>query len=319
MRLLPILLFVLLVSTIAHGDEVEMIGGDVLHGQIVEETDEYIVLMHEVLGLITIPRSGVAVLRRGNSQAEPVQPAPLATGEQMPTGPIRAKTAAVVPESPNAVKRKSHLDVGLDLSAGNTDESKLSLGFETTYTSPTMRGRLDARYYFNITDGDTTDNKFNVTATRDWLKADSKWFYFIEGTYDYDQFESWRHRVSGHGGPGYHLIRKDDLFLDLRGGIGSKNEWGSENDSLQFEGRVGLHFGWDLSERQVLRFNATVFPVLDDFSNVRTLEVISWRYRLDDQTPLSLTLRFTHEYQAIVDPGKDKHDTRLLIGLSFEF
>lgn len=319
MRLLPILLFVLLVSTIALGDEVELIGGDVLHGQVVEETDEFIVLMHDVLGRVVILRSGVAELRRGEPQTEPVQPAPLATGQQMPTGPIPTKTIAVVPDDPNAGERKSHLDVGVDLSTGNTDESKLSLGFETIYTTPTDRSLLDARYYFKITDGDTTDNAFNITGTRDWLKADSKWFFFIEGTYDYDQFESWRHRVSGHGGPGYHLIKKDDLFLDLRGGIGTKNEWGSDNDSLQFEGRVGLNFGWDLSERQVLRFNATVFPILDDFNDVRTLEVISWRYKLDDQTPLSLTLRFTHEYQAIVDPGKEKHDTRLLIGLSFVF
>ena len=67
MRMLPILLFVLLVSTFAQGDEVKMVGGDVLHGEIIEETDDLIVLIHDVLGRVAIHRSGVASLARNEN------------------------------------------------------------------------------------------------------------------------------------------------------------------------------------------------------------------------------------------------------------
>ncbi|MCZ6837538.1 MAG: DUF481 domain-containing protein, partial [Planctomycetota bacterium] len=105
----------------------------------------------------------------------------------------------------------------------------------------------------------------------------------------------------------------------LRLGLGARKEWGSNNDSVKFEGLAGLNYEWNITDRQRLRINGTVFPVLDNFSDVRTRETVSWRFLLDNDTPLSLTLRFTHEYQSKVDAGNDKNDTRLLIGLSLDF
>lgn len=319
MRLLPIVLVVLFVSTNVHSDEIKMTGGDVLHGRVIETTDDLVVLMHDVLGRVAIPRSGVAAIRRDDPHAELAELDP-ALAAQLPQPDAKpSEKAAVDPEDPNAGAWKKNINVGWDLSTGNTEESKWSIGFEANYLSPITRARIDGRYYYKTTDSETTDNKFNVTTHRDWLRADSKWFSSLQGTYDNDQFESWRHRVSGHYGPGYHMFKNDDLYLDFRGGLGAKKEWGSESDSVKFEGRTGLELGWEINERQQLRLNATVFPVLDDFSDVRTLSVVSWRFRLDNETPLSLTLRFTHEYQAIVDPGKDKHDLRVLLGLSLDF
>ena len=34
---------------------------------------------------------------------------------------------------------------------------------------------------------------------------------------------------------------------------------------------------------------------------------------------LALTLGLFHEYQSVVDPGRDQHDTRLFGGVTFDF
>jgi putative salt-induced outer membrane protein YdiY len=319
MRLLPILLFVLLVTTRARSDEVIMVGGDVLHGRIVAMNEDVIVLTHDVVGRVRIPQSGVASFTRDHPDEQLAELDPTLAAQVSPTDSSPEPAPPVVPIDPNAGTWKSSLDVGLDIETGNTDESKLNVGFETGITSQLARAKIEGRYYYKISDSETSDNKLNIAATRDWLNLDSKWFTFVQGVYDFDQFESWRHRASTHGGPGYHLVKTEDYFLNVRGGAGIRKEWGSDNDSVKFEGLASLNFEWNITDRQHLRLSGTIFPVLDNFSDVRSREVLSWRYQLDNDSPLNLTVRLIHEYQSKVDPGKDKNDTRFLIGLSLDF
>lgn len=52
-------------------------------------------------------------------------------------------------------------------------------------------------------------------------------------------------------------------------------------------------------------------------SEVRSIRRINYVH--NTKYTVRLSSRERHEYQAVVDPGKDRHDTRLLVGLSLDF
>ena len=99
-------------------------------------------------------------------------------------------------------------------------------------------GTMDLSYYHKVKEGDVSDNKLTFGLGRDWLYPESLWFCFVNGRFDYDDFESWQQRANAQAGPGYHLVKTDDIKLDVRSGLGPRREWGSENDTLKFEAAV---------------------------------------------------------------------------------
>jgi putative salt-induced outer membrane protein YdiY len=147
----------------------------------------------------------------------------------------------------------------------------------------------------------------------------SPWFWFVGGRFDWDKFESWDQRFSGQTGPGYHLIENDKFKLDLLGGLGTRKEWGSKNDSWLFEGSAGLDFEYTITERQSLEFDITYFFVLDDLDDYRTRSTGNWRYALSDDLHLSLLVGYSWELQSIVDPGDEHYDLRFFIGVQYAF
>jgi len=206
-------------------------------------------------------------------------------------------------------------DFGIDGSYGNTDEQSLRFGLNLNRKLEKKRWETDLSYYNKIDEGDLSDNKLTAGYTYDWLKPDSPLFYFATGRYDYDEFESWQQRVSAHMGPGYHLMQTDKVTLDA----GTRKEWGSENDNWRLEGMAGLGFDWKITKRQHLDLTSTIYPVFSDWDDLRTRTALNWRFLLDEESNLSLLIGLAHEYQSILDPGKEKNDARLFTALQFNF
>ncbi|MHC4666728.1 MAG: DUF481 domain-containing protein, partial [Planctomycetota bacterium] len=61
------------------------------------------------------------------------------------------------------------IDFSLDTTTGNTEEETTRLGVHIKRRLPRERLGIDASYYYKVSDGDTTDNKFTVGAVHDWL------------------------------------------------------------------------------------------------------------------------------------------------------
>ena len=107
--------------------------------------------------------------------------------------------------------------------------------------------------------------------------------------------------------------------MDLRAGPGFKKEWGSETTDIEFEGIAGTNIAWKPTKRQTLSFSTFFYTVLDDFDDHRTRTTFDWDYLLSEEINISLVLGILHEYQAIVDPGKEKDDTRIYTGIRYKF
>jgi putative salt-induced outer membrane protein YdiY len=292
--------------TSASAEEIKLTGGDRLTGTIIKRTDEIIILDHDALGRLEIALERVISIGEGES----------ASGDTL------ASPAMLSDEGEAEADEKewqSSFKLGLSSSFGNTDTQNLNAGVKSFRESDRDKTTLDAHYYYGASNGDRDTNKFTAGVLQDWFVPDSKWLYFAQGRYDFDEFQSWEHRLGAHGGVGYRLIEEDDLTLTLRGGAGVVREFGSDNEDVQVEGLIGADLGWQISERQTFTAATTIYPSISEGGEFRTVSSAEWSAMVDEESNMSVFARLEHEYQSQVDPGIDENDFRIIAGLQFDF
>lgn len=306
----------------AAADEVVLVGGDVLHGKVIEQSEAAIVLGHSDLGRIEISRERIKSVMFDAPAAGESETQQQEAAEKTEKGGWLEERFRKIDSWSSEMKKKGwsfFADLSVDDSSGNTDEQSLRIGSGIKHVLEDRRLAMDLSYFRKVSDGATTDNKFSYGITRDWLKPESRWFYFLMGRFDYDEFESWDERAAGHVGPGYHLIKRNKLTVDLRAGAGARKEWGSENDDVRPEGLGGVELSWKITDRQSLNASSFIYPVLSDTDDYRTRTSMDWRFLLEKESKMSFLVGLLHEYQSIVDPDKDRNDLRIYTGIRYEF
>lgn len=287
----------------ALADRINLINGDQINGRIVNRTDSHITVEHSVLGDLSIPIDHIESLQ--------------ISAELDPGAEARLTMIQEAIEKADAWKGR--VEIGAGLSAGVTDEQSAHIGATMSRETDRNITRLDALYYYSASDGDRTNSRFTSGVRHDWLMPNSKWFYFSQGRYDYDEFQSWEHRLSGHGGAGYHLIDEEDFDLKLRGGLGLIREFGSENEDVRPEAVLGIDVVWQLTEKQKFIAAVELFPDLSETGEFRTVTDAGWSVLMDEATNMSLRVGLHHEYESTTDAGIDHNDLRLTAGLQFDF
>lgn len=296
-------------------DLVRLSTGEVLNVTILETTADTMRIQHPLLGELTLPLVSVEVLPAESVSTEtappPLPPPPAAE-------PAPAADAAPPPaETPKEWKFKFTLAGGA--STGNTENANLVTKFDAVRETEQIKTMFDLGFFYAESDNVTSETKFTAGARNDWLNPDSKWFYFADARYDFDDFQSWNHRVSGHVGIGYKLIEPPKWRINLLAGIGAIREWGSDNDDIRPEALLGVEGEWQIAEKHSLKFDSTIYPDLKDTGEFRWVNNVGWACILDEKTNLSLTAGLAHEYQSTVDPGRKRNDLRVFAGLAMEF
>jgi putative salt-induced outer membrane protein YdiY len=285
-----------------HADELLLRSGDRLTGTIVERGADLVILDHEVLGRMEVPVDELISSGMSDAQRD-----------------LYYHTALAALQDVAEKEWKSHIEFGAGGSFGNSDTQNLNAAFHTKREDDDDATTIDAKYFFGTSDGDRTDNRFSADILQDWFFPDSPWLFFATGRYDYDEFNSWEHRVSAFGGFGYQLIKEDDKDLTLRAGLGASQEFNSPDEDLNFEALLGFDFNWTISEKQTFHLDSTIYPQLDDPSMYRTLTNANWAVVVDESSNLSLTVGVQHEYQSDVAAGVEHNDLRVTAGLRFDF
>ncbi len=298
-----------------------------LLGRLIQRTADFVIFEHPILGRLEIPAGEVRTLR------------PL----HVDTSPLPEKKAAVAPgpahvapqvdkaDGPPPVVKlwKSRLELGFSGSAGVTEESNLRIALNTAFKEDTFRLAIDSRYLLDTSSGDRTDNKLTVGAISQWDVPASRWSYFAQGRYDFDEFQSWEHRVTAGGGVGYRLVDVTGLddagqplhvfTLTGRLGLGGRKEFGSLVDGLQPEGIIGADLTWYISKRQNLSTQLTFFPDLDGTGEFRFITKAEWLLKLDALEGLNFKLGLDYEHQSQTDPGISPNDVTVYGTLVLEF
>jgi len=316
------LAFIITTAALSYADEVTLKGGDVIHGKVVIQDANSVLLEHPDLGPIKIPSAKVASVLVVDEITPPPDQAEPETGPPAPSHLVKEPEFDKLKAFSARAKENgwsSSIDMSLTSETGNTDERSFRVGLKVDQKLPNLKYASDLSYYNKKSDGEISDDKLTIGLVRDQSFENSDWFFFMMGRYDYDVFESWRHRIGLHAGPGYKLIQKPDFWMDLRAGPGVRKEWGSDNTNPKFEGVAGTSFEWKPTAKQTYSFSTLFYAAFSDFSDNRTRTTFDWDYLLSDEINLSFVLGILHEYQSVVDPGKDKNDTRIHTGIRYKF
>ncbi len=321
--------------------ELTLSSGEVLLGRLIQRTTDLVVFEHSILGRLEIPAGEVRTIRPW-----PKEPAPLPKKKAAPpqTPPhARPQTAeadvpppAVTPTTtptthtaPAAPRWKSHVELGFSGTAGVTEDTNLRIALNTELKQDSRSLTFDSSYILSTSRGDRSDNKATAGALAQWNLPASRWSYFAQGRYDFDEFQSWEHRITAGGGVGYLLADVTDLddagqpvdVFTLMGrlGFGGRQEFGSLNEVLQPEGIIGADLTWHISQRQRLSTQLTFFPDLDDTGEFRAVTKAQWWLKLDALEGLSFKLGLDFEHQSQTDPDVSPNDVTVYGTLVLDF
>jgi hypothetical protein len=308
---------------------VELSNGDVIRGALIARSETSLVVEHPVLGRMEIPAADVVSVTLEDQGAQQALGRAQDAPAQIPAPPPGEPQPAAPPPPPPKPRWVSHLDFGLSGSAGVTETADLRIAFTTALKEPTQAYTFDASYLVKSSDGDITDNKATTGILADWPLAESRWGLFAQGRYDYDDFQSWKHRISGGGGVTYLLVdinRVDDAGaqvdeFDLIGrlGAGFNKEFGSLDEDIKPELIAGLDLSWQISPRQSLVGSTALYPNLEDLEDFRIVSKLEWRHKIDTFQGMSMVAGLAHEYQREPDPGISPNDLTVYVALGLDF
>ena len=335
---------ILIVTAVLAADptwELQLTTGEVLRGRLIEQTEQFVVFEHPVLGRLEIPVAEVKALHElptASPDAGAVPPpaiAPPATADT--AGLTVAPTAlddAIVVERPETPKGTwdSKFSLGLNASTGKTNESSLRINLDSVYQDSRKKFTFDSFYLGKTTDGDVTENKLTAGVRGNWPWEGSPWGYFGQSRYDFDAFQSWQHRVTGGAGLTYLLVDLDAIdpendsrkrlnrfTLTSNGGLGFNKEFGSLDEDVTFEGILGIELAWNISRRQRISFDWTYFPNISEQGQHRLVSRGTWSLRLDTMDGISLNMGYNYEFQSRPDPGIDPTDLQIYVTIGVDF
>ncbi|UYV13111.1 MAG: DUF481 domain-containing protein [Phycisphaera sp.] len=217
-------------------------------------------------------------------------------------------------------------EFGLTGSSGNTENLNIRAIFETERETDTLRTLFRARYLYGEDEGSVSENEGRARGENDWLYPGERYFTFVFGVYEYDEFQDWETRLQLFGGLGYEFLKErallengqDRASLAGRIGAGVTREFGGTDDTWHPEGVVGLDFVWEINDRNTFAAGTEVFPALDDLGEFRAVSYISHDVLLADTADLRLRVGAEHEYDS--DPGDAKeHDVKYFLTILATF
>lgn len=277
-------------SARAESETFELANGDKVTGEVVEQTDEKIVLAHAVLGRIEIPRAEV-------KQPEPPNPGLFGTG--FLAGWTRT------------------FSLGFSGQQGNSDTADIVAALDGDFEDESRRWAFDARYNFSASEGSTTQDNAMTSLARDWLFAESRWFTFARGRFDYDDFRTWKFRIQGDGGVGYEFIRRETFELRGRTGPSVVQEW--SQDQFRAEWLAGPELVWTPTDTQRLIASNFFYYAFTPSTEYRNVSSFRWRWNLTEDPSLNLEAGVENEYQSDVAPGSKNNDLKYWTALGLNF
>ncbi len=306
----------LIVASASAGEQVQIVfpGGDRLSGELVSESGDACVIHHAVLGNVTVPRSFVVDESKSASTSSTSDASKVTNEDPAPASGDDAE-AAIEPEPKSPWKGS----VSLAATGSKTTTSSYNIRFaaEAHRKLETEQFDITASWYWNQSNGDTSDNDILVKADQQWFIAESHWLYFVQGTWQYDQFEDWEHRVSPYGGVGYKLFDQEDLTLTLKGGLGAT--WRYNGDQVDPQLLFELSTDWKIDECQTLTGGASLAPEPMDWDNYLATISVDWKMKLGTDTPWALNIGLRNIYDSQPTGNSSANDLKAYAGLSFDF
>lgn len=299
----------LLISATSRADDrITLLGGDTIHGKLVEQTDENVIFEHPVLGRMVIARSQIQTITLDGQQPDQPAESAEAQGEAEAEGAgneVQPSTT-IEEETPEPIKWKSRFEAGVTGSEGRTEKVDARLNFFTERRTDETRLALDANYRAATSRGDKTENKFDAGAIHDWYFPDSPWLAFVQGRFQYDEFAAYDQRYSAGGGLGYTFVKDDRTELVGRVGLGGNYEKGGPNDGdFTPEGIIKIDLTHHFNEITSITAGAEYYPDLSEFGDYRAVLSAAIQTKLSATSPASIKFGVREEFEQYKNSNQD--------------
>ena len=207
--------FILFCSVTASAEIIKLKNGDSINIVVKDETDSQLTVEHQYFGKLIILREHIISIHHELEEL-PVDKATFPSDERgiFNTGLLK--------------DWEHRLEIGLDGSAGNSQNETLRSTLNLKYEDENSRMHSQTLYYVSSDENETSENKAYTNFMKDWLLKDSKWFLFSYSALDWDEFKDWDYRIKQSGGVGYQFINTEKWDVRGRLGLGVKHIIGDE-------------------------------------------------------------------------------------------
>ena len=278
----------------AHADTIKLKSGDELNARILEVTADTVIIDHPELGRVKIPRDKVET-----DLGDKLNPGLFGTGFM------------------RGWNRR--IDLGINGSQGNSIATNITGGLNFNYKDKRKRWLVTGRYFFQRDETGPTDNNARLDLRRDWLLPDSPWFAYGAMRYQYDQFESWLHRIVVSAGPGYNLFKREKQALDVRLGPAYTRDFGGGGTN-KAEVLTAIDYSWKPRKRFKFTLSNLFFtevgPSPGEFRNVTLAQ---GTMRLLDDPELDLIIGGENEYESDLRSPDKKNTLRYYMTFGMNF
>jgi putative salt-induced outer membrane protein YdiY len=195
---------------------------------------------------------------------------------------------------------KSQLEIGAGGQSYVNNTANFRLSFKTVRANQDTSTAYDLTYYYNRVNGNNDKNELTTGLRENWLMADSPWYFFALGRYDYNQFGDWNHRLSTRAGPGYDIIKTPKIKLTGEMGFGLYKQYNAVIEDVVPEASLGLNFLWKPTPRQTLALSGTFLPEFRVLGRYRAVTSAEWQLRVEDVENLNFKIGIADEYASTV-------------------
>jgi putative salt-induced outer membrane protein YdiY len=266
-----------------------------------------------------------AELRRLETAEGPSVPVASPGGTVAPAGDVAdADPAPLAPADPGFLDWKSwnkSITFGLNGSSGNSDalSGHLTVGLDREIRR--HKTRVDALYRASQRDGRNSENRLRLDVRHDWLPPeDGRWRWWVKGTYEFDEFQSWDHRASGHAGFGYEMLKESETTLVWRMGLGGSQTFGGEDDDFAPEALLtGVDFARQIKQDQRLVFGTELFFDLREAEDYRVNSSMNYEITIDRETGMILRTGVDHRFESEPGGQAERSDFNYFMSLGWRF
>ncbi len=199
------------------------------------------------------------------------------------------------------------LEAGFQQKEGNSETIDARGQFHAKRKTSDDLLHFYARANYSEEDNKRSDNEY-IGGVLYENSLTERWFGFVRGELEYDEFEDIDLRATVSMGPGYYWIKRDHQDLKTRMGLGYRHEThnnGTSNDDLILD--LGLAYRLDIYDWAQFVHSTKYSPDFEDFDD----------YLIDADTTLVIPLKkdqwkwklgIRNEYNAQPGPGKERLD-----------
>lgn len=211
--------------------------------------------------------------------------------------------------------------LGAGLSYSQTDDVTLGANFNGTAVrdSDDSKWTTTLKYVYNFDESEVKDN-FGIIATNyeQMFAANSKFLWFVRGSYQYNQTENYKTRIKAFGGLGYLASSTEELKLRVNGGVGGSKDRNGNTDFIP-RTTFGYSLDWALNSLTRLTSTTSIENDIQAYGDYLLVIEANLTVKVSETQNLSLYLNIRDEYDSNPSEGDSWNQIWLTMGLSYAF